>query len=317
MTEQRFERLNMTFDQAVEKTRDLLPCGNWLRNADRRRLVGSTLGQMAERLLCTRANISEQFCAQVMCFIYLLADIRSQKFDKLTMKTRLVDIKDFCYGLNADEEAVMFLKEIYRNNSTPLNILAADCVASFKGGLTSAEDMLFQFLKDADERTRLRAASVITGAVRLQEKMAEDAGIRFGWPPEDRLIVLRSIDGFRRKLFHFDMPPDVRARLVESGTVRLFDSPDVLLDRPQYISLDDLLADHVRDGDFFKQRKDILLKDHEGEYVAIRNAKILGFAKNISGLQAKIKQTVGQGDRVFIAIIISESFEDQLPIEIF
>lgn len=106
-------------------------------------------------------------------------------------------------------------------------------------------------------------------------------------------------------------------RLVESGTVRLFDSPDVLLDRPQYISLDDLLADHVRDGDFFKQRKDILLKDHEGEYVAIRNAKILGFAKNISGLQAKIKQTVGQGDRVFIAIIISESFEDQLPIEIF
>lgn len=211
MTEQRFERLNMTFDQAVEKTRDLLPCGNWLRNADRRRLVGSTLGQMAERLLCTRANISEQFCAQVMCFIYLLADIRSQKFDKLTMKTRLVDIKDFCYGLNADEEAVMFLKEIYRNNSTPLNILAADCVASFKGGLTSAEDMLFQFLKDADERTRLRAASVITGAVRLQEKMAEDAGIRFGWPPEDRLIVLRSIDGFRRKLFHFDMPPDVRA----------------------------------------------------------------------------------------------------------
>ena len=63
--------------------------------------------------------------------------------------------------------------------------------------------------------------------------------------------------------------------------------------------------------------KDAFLRDHLGEFVAIRNAHVLGFAQKAADIEKLIQEKVGETPRVLVEKITPEAFERHRPEKIF
>jgi hypothetical protein len=307
-----------TFQQAIKIAIKFFPCSTWLSSPSWSTEVSKTFTNIGERLLQTSHPVDDKnrYCGDVVCFVYLLSDLRSRRSDSNTVKTRLTDLIDFCYGLDADDAIIGLFKEIYNEQGSPINVLAASCIASLNGGLSAAEELLFPLLKDRDEKTRLRAATAVSRALRMQGQLAQQAPSKLGWSKEDRRRLTKSVDLFQQHLLICDMPNEVREKLTKDGIVR----PDIRLKERLHKpanSLDDLIAAYARDEVFFRNNRDVLLRDHLKEYVAIRNEKILGFARKLPDLYKFIDKEIGPNLRVFVNRIIPETFEEYTPSQIF
>jgi hypothetical protein len=72
-----------------------------------------------------------------------------------------------------------------------------------------------------------------------------------------------------------------------------------------------------QDEEYFRAQKDMLLQKHKGEFVAIRDGEILGFAKTRQAIEKLVDDRAGIDARAFVERVSPEAFEQKEAVTIF
>jgi hypothetical protein len=137
------------------------------------------------------------------------------------------------------------------------------------------------------------AVAALARVINVQRRCETEASQWILVLQRDRALALEMISRCRAQLCHLE----------EIG----FLAPNAIQDL-ESASLELLAVAHAKDGAFFRDHQDEFLACHRGEYVAIRDGVVLGFARSEHDLDQLIRRAASQDQRVFIERIVPESF---------
>jgi hypothetical protein len=304
MSEEQAASRSLLFEEAIAAATALIPCRSRFGRAKRSQDVDNSVRAMAERLLRGSEHRVEwpRYCSDVLWFAETLRKLRSGTLDTAEVRKCLVDIADLCFQLPADQEVVAVLKRLFHEGERPIPVLAAECIARLKGGLPHAQEMLSQLLASNDEKTRARTLSAIRRAAEEKSQLMEGISEQLEMLHYDQQVTSQSLIGLRETFGRTAIALDARAD--ESVS-------DVLT--PIQILVDEQL----RDQGFFRQKRDEFLTTHAGQFTAIRDGKVLGFAGDLADIHRLVREALGPDARVFISQVLPEAFEEECEIFIY
>lgn len=289
------------YDEAMVAARSLVP------SCSRLAIKGepdARFRAMAERVLARARPQRDwpRYCGQVIWFVLTLAKLQGGEGDAPEVRTWLVDLADFCDGIPADAEAVGLLQETYNRQPAVGQVAAAECVGRLDGGLARAEPMFVPLLRDTSNDVRTRTAMAVSRALRAHVRGAKEIALWVESLSREHVEALRVIADFSGELSKLEIPSEVRDLLVAQGALTLVDY---------------LVSAHERDEQFFRHSKREFLRTHKGEFVAIRDQRVIGFATNAKALQRLVDRECGKEARAFVARVVPEAFERRPEVTIY
>jgi hypothetical protein len=244
------------------------------------------------------ASSVPQYSFRLVLFVRRLAEVNKPVADVRRLRFQVIDMAEYCVGLPGVDTSMGVLTAVHeRSNDLRTKIAACECIGGFRGGLRTAAQLLLPHILAPDERMRYEAARVLGHLLREQAKLADGALALSAHCEKDHSSIVTQLRDVRLA---------VAALARESG------NPQLLLESGCLSAVDLLLRGQEEDAHWFRQNRDRLLREHRGEYVAIRNGEVLGFGKDPRDLQPTINGKVGSAGRAFVARIVPESF-DQAP----
>jgi hypothetical protein len=235
----------------------------------------------------------QRYCFQLVGFIKIFAELNSGTSSEEDSRFAVIDLTDYCDGLPSDPRILGTLKRIYaEHSSVRAKIASAECIGRLRTGLAHAGELFIALLSIDDYKTRKSVIEAIDRTCSIQIRLAEDAA---HCSENHHNLYLET----RRQVGEF------KARISE-----LAESDRALFDGFGPLPEGDLAMFYLkRDEEYFQAQKDMFLRQHKNEFVAIRDGKVVGFAKNRESVEELVDREVGPDKRAFIEQITPEAFE--------
>lgn len=77
----------------------------------------------------------------------------------------------------------------------------------------------------------------------------------------------------------------------------------------------ELFPEHWEDAKYFRQNKDMLLKEYKGKFVGIRNKEVIAAADDLLSLHAELKKQLGNEASVFTEYVGEKTIEEKIDID--
>lgn len=240
------------------------------------------------------ATKAATYCYHVVHFVRQFSKIEGVEVEESQMRFWLIDLADYCIGLPATERIATFFRTVYDKYPCPrLKAAAAECLGNMRDGLPPASPLFLGLLFSADAQTRCSAAEALARVLRTQSELVKEAG---EW-------------GERFCALHASTIEQLTALRAELSSLPQEDRVVEVLRQAGCLSdLDVAVGAQIKDEQSFLSNRDMLLAEHNGEYVAIWNGEIVGFAKTPKAIDRLINKKLGPDARAFVAKITPEAF---------
>jgi DNA-binding response OmpR family regulator len=257
--------------------------------------------ELLEELQITAGNAAHRY--RIMGFIQRFSDLEKKKLPETLFTFLVIDLTDYCDGLPSCPRIVETLSRVYEeSNSLRIKIASAECIGRLRAGLSRAAPMFLPLMSVEDPTAKARVVEAMTRALDVQTRLANQAADRRQEFHNLHLETAREVGEFREKLCEL-ASSDAHAVILRKSSL--------------FSAFDSIMFQMRQDEEYFRAQKDMLLQKHKGEFVAIRDGEILGFAKTRQAIEKLVDDRAGIDARAFVERVSPEAFEQKEAVTIF
>jgi len=293
-----------SYSEMIRVTKDYIGVHPLLKYENNQMLDQRYKGLISELIDVMRpASTLRSYFYQVVFFLKGLAAIEMEdSFDRVPA-FRLIDLSDYCNGLPPCDHIVRVFTRMYQETANlDTKIASAECLGRLRTGAFKASPFFLALLTQNDRNAVVKTTRAISRTMSIQSTLAQEYALWGGEMVSLKNAIEVDVNKLQDRLCDVARDEDLSRLLTEGNCL----SSLTLLKHAQR-----------NDEEFFRSQRDWLLREHLGEFVAVRNLKIITFASNPQSLEHSIQQIMGSDVRVFAAKICPESFQPKSPITIF